>query len=112
MNHVKTCSYGCQICQIWVFWGLCVFKDFDKEYFKKFEINKNQNEAATKEVFCDKDVLKLLAISLKIIYCFIVSFIGDFSVRNYMHISLMAATEITAIFTHVHLHFKFLKQTI
>ena len=65
--------------------GLCVFKDFSKEYFKKFEINKNQiKEAATKEVFCEKGVLKLLAIPLKIIYFFIVSFIGDFNVRNYM----------------------------
>lgn len=92
-----------------------VFKNFNKEYFKKFEINKNQiSEAATKEVFCDKDVLKLLAISLQIIYFFIVSFIGDFSVRNYMQqtIFLMAATEITVIFTPVHLQFKFLKQTI
>ena len=61
---------------------LCVFKNFNKEYFKKFEISKNQiREAATKEVFCEKDVLKLLATSLKIIYFFIVSFIGDFSVR-------------------------------
>ena len=65
--------------------GLCVFTDTNKGYFKKFEINNNQiREAVTKEVFCEKDVLKLLAISLKIIYFLIVLFIGDFSVRNCM----------------------------
>ena len=85
------------------------------EYFKKFEVNKNQiSEAATKEVFCDKNVLKLLAISLQILYFFHSIIIGDFSVRNYMQktIFLMAATEITMTFTPVHLQFKFLKQTI
>ena len=69
----------------WLKIGLCVFKDFNKEYFKKFEIKKYQiREAATKEVFCEKDVLKLLVISLKLIYFFIASFIEDFSVKNYM----------------------------
>ena len=50
--------------------GLCVFRDFNKEeYFKKNEINKNQiRGAATEEVFCEKDVLKLLAMSFKIIF--------------------------------------------
>ena len=84
------------------------------EYFKKFKINNNQIKAATKEVFCEKDVLKLLAISLKITHFFIVSFIGDFSVRNHMQqtIFLIAVTETTAIFAPVPLHLKFLKQTI
>ena len=61
------------------------FKNFNKEYFKKFEINKNQiREATTKEVIYEKGVLKILAISLKITHFFIVSFIGNFSIRNYM----------------------------
>ena len=64
---------------------LCVFKDFNKEYFRKFETNDKQiREAATKEVFCKKEILKLLAISLKLIHFFLVLFIGDFSVRDYM----------------------------
>ena len=64
---------------------LCVFKNFNKEYFKIFETkNKQIREAATKEVFCKKEILKLLAVLLKVICFFLVSFIRNFSVRDYM----------------------------
>ena len=86
-NHVKTCLLNLSNLKLFKNWtaqkiGLCVFKDFNKGYFKIFEINKNQiREAATKEVFCEKDVLELLATSLKIMYFFKVSFVGGFSIR-------------------------------